>query len=110
VRSGLAVPIMVDNEVMGDDLDGVHRPGARPDTERRLTAFTELVGSIVLRIQARDDLRALADEQAALRHVATLVARGAEPREVFGAVCEVTGELVGATSVNLCEFTRTVST
>ena len=105
VRSGLAVPIMVDNEVWGTISTASTDQVLRPDTERRLTAFTELVGSIVLRMQARDDLRALADEQAALRHVATLVARGAEPREVFGAVCEVTGELVGATSVNLCEFT-----
>jgi GAF domain-containing protein len=35
-----------------------------------------------------DELRALADEQAALRRVAMLVARGAPPEDVFAAVLE----------------------
>ena len=38
-------------------------------------------------------LRQLADEQAALRRVATLVARGAAPDEVFTAVAEEVGQL-----------------
>jgi len=42
--------------------------------------------------QAR--LRQLADEQAALRRVATLVARGAAPDEVFTAVAEEVGRLL----------------
>ena len=42
--------------------------------------------------QAR--LRKLADEQAALRRVATLVARGAAPEEVFTAVAEEVGHLL----------------
>jgi signal transduction histidine kinase len=42
--------------------------------------------------QAR--LRQLADEQAALRRVATLVARGAAPEEVFAAVAEEVGRLL----------------
>ena len=40
--------------------------------------------------------RQLADEQAALRRVATLVARGARPDEVFGAVADELGGLIGA--------------
>src|SRR5216684_7790909 len=44
--------------------------------------------------QAR--LRQLADEQAALRRVATLVARGARPAEVFSAVADELGHLIGA--------------
>ena len=35
-----------------------------------------------------DDLRVLAEEQAALRRVATPVARGAAPEDVFAAVAE----------------------
>jgi PAS domain S-box-containing protein len=54
---------------------------------------------------ARERLKVIADEQAALRQVATLVARGAEPRAVFDAVCEATGRLIGAASVNLAQFT-----
>src|SRR6202011_2475207 len=44
--------------------------------------------------QAR--LRELADEQAALRRVATLVAGGARSAEVFSAVADELGRLIGA--------------
>jgi signal transduction histidine kinase len=40
-----------------------------------------------------DELRVLAEEQAALRRVATLVARGTRPEEVFAAVIEEIGRL-----------------
>jgi signal transduction histidine kinase len=50
-------------------------------------------------------LRFVADEQAALRRVATLVARGAPSQTVFDAVCAETGRLIGATTVNLAHFT-----
>jgi signal transduction histidine kinase/PAS domain-containing protein len=43
---------------------------------------------------SRDQLRALAEEQAALRRVATLVAGGAPPDEVFTAVTEEVGRLL----------------
>jgi len=52
-----------------------------------------------------DALRVVADEQAALRRVATLVAQGGLPQAVFDAVCEETGRLIGATTVNLAHFT-----
>jgi signal transduction histidine kinase len=51
------------------------------------------------------DLRFVADEQAALRRVATLVAQAAPPQAVFDAVCAETGRLIGATTVNLAHFT-----
>ena len=41
-------------------------------------------------------LRQLAEEQAALRRVATLVAGGARPAEVFSAVADELGRLIGA--------------
>ena len=44
--------------------------------------------------EARPDQ--LADEQAALRRVATLVAAGARPAEVFSAVADELGQLIGA--------------
>ncbi|HEY1356910.1 MAG TPA: GAF domain-containing protein [Thermoleophilaceae bacterium] len=49
-------------------------------------------------------LRALAEEQAALRRVATLVASGAEPAEVFARVCEEVGGVLGVRSTNLTRF------
>jgi signal transduction histidine kinase len=52
-----------------------------------------------------DSIRFLVDEQAALRRVATLVARGAPPEQVFDAVCEQMGRLVDASITNLAHFT-----
>jgi signal transduction histidine kinase len=45
---------------------------------------------------SRDELRVLAEEQAGLRRVATLVARGAPPSEVFDLVTFEVGRLLGA--------------
>ena len=42
------------------------------------------------------DARRIAEEQAALRRVATLVAGGASPEEVFAAVATEAGRLLGA--------------
>ena len=56
-------------------------------------------------IAAEQHLKLVAAEQAALRRVATLVARGAVSRDVFDAVCEETGRLFEATNVNLAHFT-----
>ncbi|MFL5973345.1 MAG: histidine kinase, partial [Gaiellaceae bacterium] len=71
----------------------------------RLADFTELVATAISNTQARDDLQRLVHEQAALRRVATLVARGTDSAAVFDAVCAETGELIGATSINLAHFT-----
>jgi signal transduction histidine kinase len=49
-------------------------------------------------------LRALAEEQAALRRVATLVAGDSEPQEVFDCVCAEVGAVLGVRSTNLTRF------
>jgi signal transduction histidine kinase len=51
-----------------------------------------------------DDQQFLLAEQAALRRVATLVARGAASDVVFDAVCEEMGQLIGASITNLAHF------
>ena len=62
----------------------------------RLASFTELVATAIANTESRASLALLAEEQAALRRVATLVARGVPPVEIFSAVSdEVTG-LFGA--------------
>jgi hypothetical protein len=55
---------------------------------------------------ARTELRGFAEEQAALRPVATLVARGASPEEMFGAVDEEVALLMGIVQTNMlrCEY------
>jgi hypothetical protein len=55
-------------------------------TEARLGNFTELVATAIANAESRGALARLADEQAALRRVATLVARGAPPIEIVAAV------------------------
>jgi signal transduction histidine kinase len=57
-----------------------------PDTERRLAQFAELSATAIANSEAHEQLAQLADEQAALRRVATLVAEGATPHRVFDAV------------------------
>ncbi|HEY0450798.1 GAF domain-containing protein, partial [Actinophytocola sp.] len=50
---------------------------------------------------SREELRRLADEQAALRRVATLVARGVPPAEVLAAVAHEVGSVLGADGTNI---------
>src|SRR5215469_7662258 len=53
---------------------------------------------------SRDELRRVADEQAALRRVATLVALGVPPPEVFRAVASETGRVLGAQASLVARF------
>jgi signal transduction histidine kinase/PAS domain-containing protein len=53
---------------------------------------------------SRDELRALADEQAALRRVATLVARGVPPDDVFASVTEEVGRLMSVDSASILRY------
>jgi PAS domain S-box-containing protein len=106
IRAAVGVPISVDGTTWGAMI--AVAPDADPlpdDTESRLARFTELAAAAISNAQARDDLRGLAKEHAALRRVATLVATGADSSAVFDAVCQETGALIGATSVNLAHFT-----
>jgi signal transduction histidine kinase len=51
-----------------------------------------------------DELRMLADEQAALRRLATAVAHGVSPAEIFAAVAEEIGPLLGADDAAVARF------
>ena len=96
-RTGAGVPIDVEGRLWGVII--VTSEGREPlpaDTEARLTRFTELVGTAIANAQARVELRAYADEQAALRRVATLVAGGAPPAKVFAVVTEEIGRVMSA--------------
>src|SRR5262249_37317431 len=54
---------------------------------------------------AEESLQRIADEQAALHRVARVVAEGADSLTVFNCVCEEAGRLIGATSLNLAQYT-----
>ena len=53
---------------------------------------------------SRDELHQVADEQAALRRVATLVAQGITPSALFGAVAAETGGVLGADTTAVVRF------
>src|SRR5262249_26440930 len=72
--------------------------------ETRLSVFTELVATAISNADARASLALLADEQAALRRVATLVARESSPVEIFGAVTEEACRVLASEAVGLLRF------
>ena len=76
-RAAVGVPIRVEGRLWGVMVVALTREELLPaDTEARLAGFTELVATAIADAQARAELRGFADEQAALRRVATLVAGG----------------------------------
>jgi len=62
------------------------------------------VATGISKAQAHDDLRRLADEQAALRRVATLVAEGAPPSEIFAAVVDEVDSILELQGVELVRY------
>jgi len=93
----VGVPIVLETGMWGF-MVGAAKPGIPipPNVEGPLARFTELVATAIANGQARENLAQLADEQAALRRVATLVAHGARPSEVFAMVSNELAGLFGA--------------
>jgi PAS domain S-box-containing protein len=66
--------------------------------------FTGFLRDATDRKRAEHALRTLAQEQAALRRVATVVASEADPDRVFAVVTEEVGRLLGANTANMLRF------
>jgi len=95
ICSSVAAPIVVEGRLWGAIVTWSQQPRPLPqEVESRLTDFTELIATALSDAASRDALAKLADEQAALRRVAVLVAREAPPAEVFAAVAEEVGRLL----------------
>jgi signal transduction histidine kinase len=94
LRSAVGVPISVVGDVWGVIIVASTQARLPVETQAQLAGFTELVATAIANAQARLDLRGVAEEQAALRRVATLVAKGAPPAEVFTAVTEEVGQVL----------------
>jgi PAS domain S-box-containing protein len=95
IRACAGAPIIVDGHIWGamsaDSMD----PEPLPDQiEARLAEFTDLVAAAVANSASREQLATLAEEQAALRRIATLVARQSPPAEIFAAVAEEVGRVL----------------
>ncbi|HYZ54867.1 MAG TPA: GAF domain-containing protein, partial [Streptosporangiaceae bacterium] len=104
LRSVAGAPVSVEGRLWGAMFASSRREPLPADTEARLAGFTELVATAIANAQARMELRGFADEQAALRRVATLVARAAPPGEVFAAVTAEAGRLLHAHHATMVQY------
>jgi signal transduction histidine kinase len=96
MRSSVGSPIVVSGRTWGALTVGTYEEDPPPpETETRLAQFAELVATSIANAGARNEVERLATEQAALRRVATLVAKEAPPAEVFGKVAEEVASVLG---------------
>jgi PAS domain S-box-containing protein len=105
IRSGAAAPIIVDGDVWGVMATSPYDGEPLPDRiEERLAEFTELVATAISTAASREQVGRLAEEQSALRRVATLVAREAPLAEIFAIVGEELRRLVGLEQLRMLRF------
>jgi len=103
IRSAVGSPIVVAGHLWGAVVASSTEP-LPEDTGGRLGDFTELLASAIANAESREGVERLADEQAALRRIATLVAQGAPPQEVFAAVVEEVGGLLPVRSAAMGRY------
>jgi PAS domain S-box-containing protein len=114
LRSVVATPIVVEGRLWGAMVVAAFRDEPiAPQTESRLAQFTELVATALANAESRAELAAsegrahkLANEQTALRRVATLVARESSPEELFAVVAEEVGRVMRVPRVVLARYER----
>jgi PAS domain S-box-containing protein len=102
LHSSIGSPITVSGRLWGAVI--VSRTREEPfeqGAEERLERFAALAGQAIANAQARDEITSLAAEQAALRRVATLVARSSPEEALFAAVSEEVGRLFSGQTANI---------
>ncbi|MDX6334339.1 MAG: hypothetical protein QOG05_1679 [Streptosporangiaceae bacterium] len=105
VRSAAGAPIIVEGRIWGVVFAGSNlKQPLLPDTEARLASVTDLLATAIANAESRAGITRLAEEQAALRRVATLVARGAPAEEVFGTVTKAAGQLLQADQTTMSRY------
>jgi signal transduction histidine kinase len=104
-RSAVATPIVVAGQVWGAmAVVSLGEQPLPPDTEARLADFTDLLATAIGGAETGADIARLADEQSALRRVATLVARGAPAQDLFSAVTAEVGRLLAVDFAGLGRY------
>lgn len=99
VQSGIGAPITIEGRLWGVAIAAASQPARLPaDSEWRIAGLIVLVGAAVA------DLHQIADEHAALRRVAMLVACSAPPADVFSEVATEVRELLGADITAIARF------
>jgi GAF domain-containing protein len=105
VRSAVGSPVVVNGRLWGAVGAAARPEEALPaDAEERIAQFTELVATAIANVQAREEVRHLADEQAALRRVATIVAQDVPPSELFTVVAREVGTLLGVDYTGMIRY------
>jgi PAS domain S-box-containing protein len=104
LSSSVGSPILVGGRVWGNLVVHSTTGPLRGDTEERLAGFTELVATAIANSEAQAEVGRLADEQAALRRVATLVAEAVSSSELFSAVADEVGSLLGADFAGMIRY------
>src|SRR6478609_5345343 len=95
IRSSAATPIVIAGRTWGILMVHSNTAALPSGTESRMAEFAQLVATAIASSEARTAARRLADEHAALRRVATLVARDTSAADVFAAVAQEVGRLLG---------------
>jgi signal transduction histidine kinase/DNA-binding NarL/FixJ family response regulator len=101
----MGVPITVDGVIWGAITAYNMHDGTLPmGSESRLVEFSQLMATAISNVQARDNLRDLAEWQGALGRVATHVAVGDEPESVFTAVAYEAARILRVGAVALLRY------
>ena len=105
VRSAVGTPIVVDGRPWGA-MVALSRQAEPLPTEAasRVEQFTQLVATAISNTEARAEAARLAEEQAALRRVATLVARGASPAAVFEVVATEAAHVLDTDRMSVARY------
>jgi signal transduction histidine kinase len=103
-RAAVGVPVSVEGGMWGVMIAASRVAPLPAGTEAQLAGFTELAATAIANAQARLELRGYAEEQAALRRVAVLVAQGASPEEVFAAVTREAGQLLDVDRATMARY------
>jgi signal transduction histidine kinase len=105
IRSTVGSPIIVDGRVWGAMILASTRAGPPPPgTEERLASVTELVSTAIANAHAGAQVRRLADEQAALRRVATLVAHESSAATLLAAVADEVAAVLDADLTRILRY------
>jgi PAS domain S-box-containing protein len=105
VGARVAVEVTLDGRVWG--LITASWRGEQPpplDTEERMSKFAELLETAIASAEARAQRERLAEEQAALRRVATLVARESSPADLLGVVAEEVAGVLDTEAIGMLRF------
>jgi signal transduction histidine kinase len=103
-RSAAGAPVIVEGRLWGVVVVRSANPALPVDTEARLAEVTALLATAIANAESREELKRLAEEQAALRRVATLVAQGAQPETLFAIVAEEVARVAQVPFVSIVRY------